>query len=87
VSDIWRKYKEKIIDTLGSDLTKSLAHQKGAGSPRCVTIKQLHTCACEASTVHAAFQHAKSGSSDRSSEEYCGSCVEAWTSSEVKEFD
>ena len=41
VADIWRKHKESILDAL-VDLKRALAHKKGAGAPRRISIEDLH---------------------------------------------
>ena len=43
VGDVWRKYKEQILDTLNHDLMESLKHRKGAGPPRRISIEDLQT--------------------------------------------
>ena len=42
VGDLWRKHKEKILNTIMYDLRHCLAHKKGAGAPRRVSVADLH---------------------------------------------
>ena len=41
VGDVWRKYKEQILDMLNKDLIESLKHRVGAGAPRRISIEEL----------------------------------------------
>ena len=42
VADIWRKHKESILNSACVDLKGTLAHKKGAGAPRRISIEDLH---------------------------------------------
>ena len=41
VGDIWRQRKKEIMNSLNTDLMKSLKHRKGAGAPRRISVEDL----------------------------------------------
>ena len=42
VGDVWYKYKESLLNTVGKDLVAEVKHKQGGEKPRIVTIEQLH---------------------------------------------
>ena len=42
VGDLWLKYKQTILDTMGNDLREAVQDREKSGRPRSVSIEQIH---------------------------------------------